>query len=51
MLTSTPITTATETTTTVSVSISTIEKEIPKPIVDDLGTLVTGPAQPILNVS
>jgi len=52
-LTSTPITTATETTTTVSVSISTVEKEIQKlkPIVDDLGTLVSGPAQPILNVS
>lgn len=43
-LTSTPITTATETTTTVSVSIL-------KPIVDDLGTLVSGPAQPLLNVS
>jgi len=52
-LTSTPITTATETTTTVSISISTVEKEIQilKPIVDDLGTLVSGPAQQILNVS
>ncbi|XP_050064259.1 zinc finger MYM-type protein 1-like [Aphis gossypii] len=50
-LTSTPITTATETTTTVSVSISTVEKEVQilKPIVDDLGTLVSGPAQSILN--
>lgn len=50
-LTSTPITTAAETTTTMSISIYTAEKEILRSIVDDLGTLVSGPTRPILDVS